>query len=71
MSYDILKKRLKENNLPHLMHFYGEETFLLESSVSLIKKKLLGDSEDFNLIVLEGDVSADEIDVSLNTAVFR
>ena len=70
MSYDILKKRLKENNLPHLMHFYGEETFLLESSVSLIKKKLLGDSEDFNLIVLEGDVSADEIDVSLNTPPF-
>lgn len=70
MSYDILKKRLKENNLPHLMHFYGEEVFLLESSVSLVKKRLLGDSEDFNYIVLEGDVSADEIDVSLNTPPF-
>lgn len=67
MSYEILKNRIKTNSLPHFMHFYGEETYLLSHSVSAVKKLLVDGFEEFNLTILEGDITVDDIDVSVNT----
>ncbi|MBO4896982.1 MAG: DNA polymerase III subunit delta [Clostridia bacterium] len=67
MSYEVLKNRIKTNNLPHFMHFYGEETYLLSHSLNAVKKMIAEGFEDFNLVLLEGDVTVDDIDVSVNT----
>ena len=67
MSYDILKKQLKEGKLTKFLHFYGEERYLVYHYINIVKKFVVGDSEDFNLIVFEGDVSKTDIDMSFNT----
>ena len=67
MSYEVLKNRIKTNNLPHFMHFYGEETYLLTHSLNAVKKLLVDGFEEFNIAMLQGDVTLDEIDVSVNT----
>lgn len=42
MTYDLLEKELKLNNLHSLYFFYGEEKFLLETNLKRIRK-LFGD----------------------------
>lgn len=38
MTYDVLEKELKQNNLQSIYLFYGEEKYLLENTVKKIKK---------------------------------
>lgn len=67
MSYDVLKRQLKEGKLAKFLHFFGEERYLIYHYINIVKKHVVGDSEDFNLIVFEGDVSKTDIDMSFNT----
>ncbi|MCX7615528.1 MAG: DNA polymerase III subunit delta [Clostridiales bacterium] len=54
-EYEELKTSLKTGSFLPFYIFYGEESYLMEYSISEIRKKLVQpDMESFNLIVLEG-----------------
>ena len=67
MSYEILKKQVKSDTLQNMFHFFGEEVYLKQHYLGILKEKLCGDFPEFNLIEFEGEVSAQDIDVSFNT----
>ena len=67
MSYEILKKQVKSDALQNMFHFYGEEVYLKQHYLKILKDKLAGEFPEFNLIEFEGEVSAQDIDVSFNT----
>jgi len=67
MSYEILKKQVKSDTLQNMFHFFGEETYLKQHYLNILKEKLSGEFPEFNLIEFEGEVSAQDIDVSFNT----
>ncbi len=67
MSYEILKKQVKSDKLQNMFHFFGEEVYLKQHYLGILKEKLSGDFPEFNLIEFEGEVSQQDIDVSFNT----
>lgn len=67
MSYETLKKQIKEKKLARFLHFFGEERYLLNRYVNIVKNYVLDGGGDFNLIMFEGEVSAADIDISFGT----
>ena len=67
MSYEILKKQVKNDELQNMFHFFGEETYLKQYYLNILREKLSGEFPEFNLIEFEGEVTAQDIDVSFNT----
>lgn len=54
-AYQQLRKALKEGGLKPLYVFYGEERYLLEDSLKVLRKNLVMEGmEEFNLHLLEG-----------------
>ncbi len=67
MSYEILKKQVKSDTLQNMFHFFGEEVYLKQHYLGILKDRLSGEFPEFNLIEFEGEVSSQDIDVSFNT----
>ena len=67
MSYETLKKQVKSDKLQNMFHFFGEEVYLKQHYLGILKEKLSGEFPEFNLIEFEGDVTSHDIDVSFNT----
>jgi len=67
MSYEILKKQVKNDSLQNMFHFFGEETYLKQHYLGILKGKIAGEFADFTLQEFEGDVTAQDIDVSFST----
>lgn len=67
MSYEILKKQVKSDTLQNMFHFFGEEVYLKQHYLGILKDKLSGEFPEFNLIEFEGEVTSQDIDVSFNT----
>lgn len=68
MSYPLLKEALKNKNLPHLMHFFGEETYLKHHYINLVKAQLVDDlTADFNFVLFEDDITANDLGTALET----
>lgn len=55
MKLEELNKRIKSYNIPKVLFFYGEETFMLENRIESIKRHIVEKSlESFNLNIAEG-----------------
>lgn len=55
-----LKMDIKENNPGRLYLFYGEEAYLREHYLDVMRKQVVGDQmPEFNLIEFEGEIGAD------------
>ena len=67
MSYETLKKQVKSDKLQNMFHFFGEEVYLKQHYLGILKEKLSGEFPEFNLIEFEGEVTSQDIDVSFNT----
>lgn len=67
MSYETLKKQIKSDKLQNMFHFYGEEVYLKQHYLGILKEKLSGEFPEFNFVQFEGEVSVQDIDVSFNT----
>jgi DNA polymerase-3 subunit delta len=62
MSFDILKRELKNGTFRNIYLFYGPETYLLNYYVKSFKDKLLDNiAMQLNYIILEGSVSVSDI----------
>jgi DNA polymerase-3 subunit delta len=55
MSFDILKKELKQNNIRNLYLFYGPEEYLSEYYINHIKDNTVTAIPELNLLMLEGE----------------
>lgn len=68
MTYDELTTKIKGGKLDGIFFFYGEERYLLEKSIALIKKKVITPgTEVFNFFKFEGKkVAIDEISAAVD-----
>jgi len=69
MTIDMLEQELKQNVLHSIYVLYGEETYLLESSVNKIKKIFGNEVEGINYIVLD-ETTVDQLLKELQTPPF-
>lgn len=67
MSYEILKKQIKNDSLQNMFHFFGDETYLKQHYLGIMKEKIAGEFAEFTLAEYEGELSAQDIDVSFTT----
>lgn len=68
MSYQTLKAQLKTGQLSPCFHFFGEEQYLKNHYIGLVKKAVVdGAMETFNYTVFEGSVSAETLITALQT----
>ncbi len=68
MSYQTLKEQLKTDTLSPCFHFFGEEQYLKNHYIGLVKSKVVDAAiETFNYTVFEGSVSADSLITALQT----
>lgn len=69
MSFDGLKKEMKDKNFSHKFHFFGEETYVKNAYFQRLKSLLVEDGlEEFNLLVLEDEAKVQDADEFVNTA---
>lgn len=63
MTYDELSTKIKSGKISGMFFFYGEERYLLDKSIALIKKKAVtSGTEAFNYIKIDGKkTDVDEI----------
>ena len=68
MTYDELTTKIKSGKLSGIFFFYGEERYLLEKSIALIKKKVITPgTEAFNFFKFDGKkVAIDEISAAVD-----
>ena len=68
MTYDELTTKIKGGKLSGIFFFYGEERYLLEKSIALIKKKVITPgTEAFNFFKFDGKkVAIDEISAAVD-----
>lgn len=57
MSFDILKKELKENKIRNLYFFYGSEKYLVKYYINNIKDNTVTALPELNLLTLDGEKS--------------
>ena len=70
MSFDSLKKEMKDKSFSHKFHFFGEEAYLKNAYFNRLKEMLLENSPaDFNLLTFEDEASVQDADVFVNTAL--
>ena len=68
MTQDELNKYIKSGNLPRILFFFGEETYMQENRVKAIRKKLTpGELAEFNYAFSDGKITVDEIIASAET----
>ncbi len=68
MSYQTLKEQLKTGTLAPCYHFYGEEKYLKNHYIGLVKAKVVDEAmETFNYTVFEGTASPDAVITALQT----
>ncbi|MBE7025742.1 MAG: DNA polymerase III subunit delta [Ruminococcaceae bacterium] len=68
MSYQTLKEQLKTGQLSPCFHFFGEEQYLKNHYIGLLKNAVVdGAMETFNYTVFEGSVSPDTLITALQT----
>jgi len=68
MSYQTLKEQLKTGTLSPCFHFFGEEQYLKNHYIALVKNKVVDESmATINYTVFEGSVSAESLITALQT----
>ena len=68
MDWQSLRKNIKEGNLARLYLFYGEEWYLREHSISLIKEAVLtGGMEEFNFSSFSADVAFEDLQEAVDS----
>lgn len=68
MSYQILKSSIKSGDMPHLMHFFGEETYLKNHYIEQVKNMFVDSfTSEFNFVLFEDNLSAVDLGVAVET----
>ncbi len=68
MPYQTLKNQLKTDTLLPCYHFFGEEQYLKNHYIKLIKEKIVAEElAAFNYVVLEGNVSPESLLTAVQT----
>ena len=71
MEIKELDKEISSNKIRNIYFFYGEETFLLDSKVLSIKKKLIApDFADFNVMSVDGKTGLSAFSDFINSYPF-
>ncbi len=71
MEIKELDKEISSNKIRNIYFFYGEETFLLDSKVLAIKKKLIApDFADFNVMSVDGKTKLSDFSDFINSYPF-
>ena len=68
MDWQTLKQNMKQDNIARLYLFYGEEWYLREHYLAMLKQKVVGDGmEEFNYTVFSDSVALEDLQEAVDS----